>query len=57
MERALASSRDRRPAPPQRPRRIRLMIVDDSVVARSVLSRMVESDDTFELAAVAALTR
>src|SRR5690349_2638982 len=29
------------------------MIVDDSVVARSVLSRMVESDDTFELAAVA----
>jgi two-component system, chemotaxis family, protein-glutamate methylesterase/glutaminase len=29
------------------------MIVDDSMVARSVLSRMVESDDTFELAAVA----
>jgi two-component system chemotaxis response regulator CheB len=29
------------------------MIVDDSVVARSVLSRMVESDDAFELAAVA----
>jgi two-component system, chemotaxis family, protein-glutamate methylesterase/glutaminase len=53
MERALASSRDRRPAPPNRPRRIRLMIVDDSVIARSVLSRMVESDDAFELAAVA----
>lgn len=29
------------------------MIVDDSVVARSVLSRIVESDDAFELAAVA----
>jgi len=29
------------------------MIVDDSMVARSVLSRMVESDDAFELAAVA----
>ena len=53
MERALASSRDRQPAPPAKTRRIRLMIVDDSVVARSVLSRMVESDDAFELAAVA----
>ena len=29
------------------------MIVDDSMVARSVLSRIVESDDSFELAAVA----
>ena len=29
------------------------MIVDDSMVARSVLSRIVESDDRFELAAVA----
>ena len=29
------------------------MIVDDSAVARSVLSRMVESDDAFEIAAVA----
>jgi two-component system chemotaxis response regulator CheB len=29
------------------------MIVDDSVVARAVLSRMIESDDAFELAAVA----
>jgi two-component system chemotaxis response regulator CheB len=53
VERALASSRDRRPVPPVQQRRIRLMIVDDSVVARSVLSRMVESDDSFELAAVA----
>jgi len=53
VERALARSRDRQPAPSPRNRRIRLMIVDDSMVARSVLSRIVESDDTFELAAVA----
>ena len=53
MERALASSRDRQPAPSVKKRRIRLMIVDDSVVARSVLSRMVGSDDAFEIAAVA----
>ena len=53
VERALASSRDRQPAPPVKNRRIRLMIVDDSVVARAVLSRMVESDDAFEIAAVA----
>ena len=33
--------------------RIRLMIVDDSMVARAVLSRMVESDSAFEIAAVA----
>ncbi len=53
MERALAKSRDRQEA--QRParRRIRLMIVDDSTIARAVLSRMVESDDAFEIAAVA----
>ena len=30
------------------------MIVDDSIVARAVLSRMIESDDAFEIAAVAA---
>jgi two-component system chemotaxis response regulator CheB len=30
------------------------MIVDDSVIARAVLSRIVESDSTFEIAAVAA---
>ncbi|HEX6410103.1 MAG TPA: chemotaxis-specific protein-glutamate methyltransferase CheB [Sphingomicrobium sp.] len=53
MERALARSRDRQPAPPVKKRRIRLMIVDDSVVARSVLSRMVASDDAFELVASA----
>ena len=34
-------------------RRLRLMIVDDSMVARAVLSRMVESDGGFEIAAVA----
>ena len=34
-------------------RPIRLMIVDDSMVARAVLSRMVESDGGFEIAAVA----
>jgi two-component system, chemotaxis family, protein-glutamate methylesterase/glutaminase len=35
-------------------RRIRLMIVDDSTVARAVLSRMIESDPLFEIVAVAA---
>ena len=54
MERALATSRDRREAGRPNKRRIRLMIVDDSMIARAVLSRMVESDDAFELAAVAA---
>jgi two-component system chemotaxis response regulator CheB len=53
MERALASLRDRQAAPPRTGRRIRLMIVDDSVVARAVLSRMVAADDDFEIAAVA----
>ena len=53
MERALATSRaaighGRRTAPP-----IRLMIVDDSMVARAVLSRMIEADGDFEIAAVA----
>jgi len=33
---------------------MRLMIVDDSVVARAVLSRMIESDPGFEISAVAA---
>ena len=53
MERALARSRDRYQAPRPARRRIRLMIVDDSMIARAVLSRMVESDDAFEIAAVA----
>jgi two-component system chemotaxis response regulator CheB len=53
MERALAKSRDRHEGAEPDRRRIRLMIVDDSMVARAVLSRMVESDKTFEIAAVA----
>lgn len=53
MERALARSRDRHQGLPKTKRRIRLMIVDDSVVARAVLSRIVESDNAFEIAAVA----
>jgi two-component system chemotaxis response regulator CheB len=53
MERALARSRDRQGQPPPSRRRIRLMIVDDSMVARAVLSRMIESDPGFEIAAVA----
>lgn len=53
MERALARSRDRFEDPRPSSRRIRLMIVDDSTVARAVLSRMVESDPAFEICAVA----
>ena len=53
MERALARSRDRHPDPRTSRRRIRLMIVDDSTVARALLSRMVESDPAFEITAVA----
>ncbi|HET9810927.1 MAG TPA: chemotaxis protein CheB [Sphingomicrobium sp.] len=53
MERALATSRHRQEAETTRPRRIRLMIVDDSMIARAVLSRIVESDNSFEIAAVA----
>lgn len=53
MERALATSRH--PTGPfEHKRRIRLMIVDDSVVARAVLSRMIESDGAFEVVALAA---
>jgi len=53
MERALARSRDRFQDPRLPRRRIRLMIVDDSTVARAVLSRMVESDPAFEILGVA----
>jgi two-component system chemotaxis response regulator CheB len=54
VERALARSRDRFPdSRPTNRRKIRLMIVDDSTVARAVLSRMVESDPAFEITAVA----
>ena len=52
MERALAKSRHRQEARSTH-RRIRLMIVDDSMIARAVLSRMIESDGAFEIAAVA----
>lgn len=53
MERALARSRDRFQDPGPSRRRIRLMIVDDSTVARAVLTRMIESDPAFEICAVA----
>ena len=53
MERALARSRDRFQDPRPSKRRIRLMLVDDSTVARAVLSRMIESDPAFEICAVA----
>ncbi len=53
MERALASSRDRYSGPRPQFRRIRLMIVDDSTIARAVLSRMIENDPAFEITAVA----
>ena len=53
MERALARSRDRFQDPRLSRRRIRLMIVDDSTVARAVLSRMIETDPAFEICAVA----
>src|SRR5260370_50332 len=53
MERALARSRDHFPEPRNTGRNIRLMIVDDSTIARAVLSRMVASDPAFEITAVA----
>ena len=53
MERALARSRDRSSDPRYTYRKIKLMIVDDSTVARAVLSRMVESDPAFEITGVA----
>ncbi len=53
MERALARSRDRQPGSGPIRRPVRLMVVDDSNVARAVLSRMIESDPAFEITAVA----
>ena len=38
---------------PALPRPIRLMIVDDSMVARAVLSRMIDADRNFEIVGVA----
>ena len=55
MTGALASSRTGLPggSVPPRSRPIKLMIVDDSMVARAVLSRMIDSDGGFEIAGVA----
>ncbi|HWJ59670.1 MAG TPA: chemotaxis-specific protein-glutamate methyltransferase CheB [Sphingomicrobium sp.] len=53
MERALATSRVRYEEPHPIRRRIRLMLVDDSTVARAVIARMIESDPAFEISAVA----
>jgi two-component system chemotaxis response regulator CheB len=53
MERALARSRDRLSDSRRTGRKMRLMIVDDSTVARAVLSRMIASDPAFDIIAVA----
>ena len=51
MSPALARTHGGPPRDVRRP--IRLMIVDDSMVARAVLSRMIQADGGFEIAAVA----
>src|SRR4029450_2668127 len=55
MSGALATSRASDRAGPGRQTRrpIRLMIVDDSMVARAVLSRMIDADGNFEIAGIA----
>src|SRR4030095_8936070 len=55
MSGALATSRASERAGPGRQARrpIRLMIVDDSMVARAVLSRMIDADGNFEIAGIA----
>ena len=55
MNRAVAPTRSGSDAGPKplRGSRMRLMVVDDSMVARAVLSRMIESDGGFEIVAVA----
>jgi two-component system chemotaxis response regulator CheB len=55
MKGALATSRASQGAGPAKPSRrpIKLMIVDDSMVARAVLSRMIDVDGNFEIAAIA----
>jgi two-component system chemotaxis response regulator CheB len=55
MSGALATSRASERAGPGRQTRrpIKLMIVDDSMVARAVLSRMIDADGNFEIAAIA----
>ncbi|MCL6697668.1 chemotaxis-specific protein-glutamate methyltransferase CheB [Sphingomonas sp. NSE70-1] len=55
MSGALATSRASHRAGPDRESRrpIKLMIVDDSMVARAVLSRMIDADGNFEIAGIA----
>ena len=55
MKGALATSRASHSAGPDRTSRrpIKLMIVDDSMVARAVLSRMIDADGNFEIAGIA----
>ena len=55
MTGALATSRASQGAGPARQSRrpIKLMIVDDSMVARAVLSRMIDADGNFEISGVA----
>jgi len=55
MKGALATSRASQPVEPakQSRRPIKLMIVDDSMVARAVLSRMIDVDGNFEISAIA----
>jgi two-component system, chemotaxis family, protein-glutamate methylesterase/glutaminase len=55
MKGALATSRASHRAGPAKPSRrpIKLMIVDDSMVARAVLGRMIDADGNFEIAAIA----
>lgn len=55
MSGALATSRAGHRAGPDRESRrpIKLMIVDDSMVARAVLSRMIDADGNFEISGIA----
>jgi len=55
MSGALATSRasERAGSGRQARRPVKLMIVDDSMVARAVLSRMIDADGNFEIAAIA----
>ena len=55
MSGALATKRASQGAGPARQSRrpIKLMIVDDSMVARAVLSRMIDADGSFEIAGIA----
>lgn len=54
MTEALATSGASQAGPSRKLRRpIKLMIVDDSMIARAVLSRMIDADGSFEIAGVA----